>query len=230
MDLVRTNDLDTGSIASSTFQGGPIELYGGPWSITGNTVLGSTARTYSPGAFALHSPHDVIVQGNQVTQSDPAGREFRLVSMAVSGYDNLIQGNSFGGGAGQLGNEVTYSAVNGQFGGINDPEIIMAESSYGVLFEGRPGAVSGDGRLLVLPQVRAWVAPGSTGPGLVVSILSGVGQGGLPDPSHAGEWFRVAAASEPQLRQFARAADGRPAAGLASGRILRGRGDQWFRE
>jgi hypothetical protein len=192
MDVIRTNDLDTGSIASSRFQGGSIELYGGPWSISGNMVLGSTAMTYSPGAFALHSPHDVIVQGNQVTQSDPAGREFRLVSMAVSGYDNLIQGNSFGGGAGQLGSEVTFSATNGQFWGINDPEIMVAESTYGVLFEGRPGAVSSDGRLLVLPQVRAWSAAGSTGPGLVVSILSGVGQGGAPETGQDGEWFRVA--------------------------------------
>ena len=79
MDLVRTNDLDTGSIENSTFQGGSIELYGGPWTIAGNTVLGSMAQTYSPAAFALHSPHDVTIEGNQVTQSDPAGREFRLV-------------------------------------------------------------------------------------------------------------------------------------------------------
>ena len=57
-------------------------------------------ETYSPAAFALHSPHDVTLEGNQVTQSDPAGREFRLVNLAVSGYDNVIEGNTFGGGAG----------------------------------------------------------------------------------------------------------------------------------
>ena len=34
IDLVRTNDLDTGSISNSSFQGGSIELYGGPWTIT----------------------------------------------------------------------------------------------------------------------------------------------------------------------------------------------------
>ena len=192
MDLIRTNDLDTGSISSSSFQGGSIELYGGPWNITGNTITGSAAQTYSAAAFALHSSHDVTIEGNQVTQADPAGREFRLVDMAVSGYDNLIQGNSFGGGAGQIGTEVTYSAGNGQFDGINDPEIILVESTYDVLFEGRPGPLSGDGRLLVLPDVRAWAAAGSTGPGLVVSILSGMGPGGAPESSQAGEWFRVA--------------------------------------
>ena len=64
MDLVRTNDLDTGSISNSSFQGGSIELFGGPWTISGKQ--GARARrpeTYSPAAFALHSPHDVIDRG-----------------------------------------------------------------------------------------------------------------------------------------------------------------------
>jgi hypothetical protein len=192
MDLVRTNDLDTGSISNSVFQGGSIELYGGPWKITGNTVFGSMAETYSAAAFALHSAHDVTIAGNQVTQSNPSGHEFRLVALAVSGYDNLVEGNSFGGGAGATGNEVTYSSSSGGFSGINDPEVILAESSFGVLFEGRPGAVSADGRLLVLPDVRAWAAAGSTGPGLVVSILGKAGAGGVSQAAPAGEWFRVA--------------------------------------
>ncbi len=192
MDLIRTNDMDTGSILNSSLQGGQIEAFGGPWNIVGNRVLGSTAQTYSPGAFGLHSPHDVVVEDNQVSQADPAGREFRLVNLAVSGFDDVIEGNSFGGGAGQIGNEVTYSAPPGQFYGINDPEIILAEGTYGVLFEGRPGAVSADGKLLVLPNLRASAYAGSTGPGLVVSILAGVSGNGTSLMSLAGEWFRVA--------------------------------------
>ena len=101
MDLVRTNDLDTGSIENSTFQGGSIEVYGGPWTIKGNTVKGAFPETYSAAAFALDSPHDVTLADNQVTQSDAGGREFRLVVMAVSGYDNVIEGNTFGGGSGR---------------------------------------------------------------------------------------------------------------------------------
>ena len=85
IDLVRANDEDSGTITDSTFQGGAIEVFGGPWTITDNTVLGSTADTYSPGAFELHSPFDALIEGNQVTQSDPAGREFRLVVLADSG-------------------------------------------------------------------------------------------------------------------------------------------------
>ena len=53
---------------------------------------------------------------------------------------------------------MTYSVNAGQFEGINDPEVILAESSYGVLFEGRPGAISADGRLLVLPDLRTSAA------------------------------------------------------------------------
>ncbi|MGO9466596.1 MAG: hypothetical protein ACLQVF_20840 [Isosphaeraceae bacterium] len=192
IDLIRTNDQDFGTISNSTFQGGSIEVFGGPWSITGNTVLGSTADTYSPAAFSLHSPHDSIVQGNQVSQSDPNGREFRLVNLAVSGYNTTIADNSFGNGAGQIGNELSYSANSGQFWGINDPEVILAESSYSVFFEGRPGAVSADGRLLILPDVRAFAAPIASGPGMVVSILAGVESNGAPTMSLAGEYFRVA--------------------------------------
>jgi hypothetical protein len=192
LDLIRANDEDSGSIANSTFQGGSIELFGGPWSLTGNTVLGSTAATYSPSAFGLHSPHDVLVQGNRVSQPDPAGREFRLVNFARSGLGNVVEDNWFGGGAGQIGNEMTYDASSDQFQGLNDPEVILAESDYGVLFEGRPAAVSADGRLLVLEGLRASAFPGETGPGMVVSILAGVQGDGTPSMAMAGEWYRVA--------------------------------------
>ncbi len=133
-----------------------------------------------------------MLEGNKVTQSDPNGREFRLVNLAGSGFDNTIEDNSFGGGAGQIGNEMTYVANAGQFTGINDPEVILAESGYGVLFEGRPGAISGDGQLLVLPDLRATAYPLATGPGLVVSILAEVNADGTPNMTLAGQWFQVA--------------------------------------
>ncbi len=53
IDLIRANDEDSGTIADSTFQGGSIEVFNGPWTVTGNTILGSQADTYSPGAFGL---------------------------------------------------------------------------------------------------------------------------------------------------------------------------------
>jgi len=173
IDLIRANDEDSGTISSSTFQGGSIEVFGGPWNITGNTVLGSTADTYSPGAVGLHSPHDVLLEGTIVSQADPDGREFRLVNLAGSGFNNTFENNAFGGNAGQIGNEDSYNAGSDQFGGINDPEVVLMESGYSVLFEGRPGAISADGQLLVLPNLRASASPNATGPGMVVSVLAG---------------------------------------------------------
>ena len=85
--------------------------------------------------------------------------------LASSGFDDTIEDNSVGGGVGQLGNEMGYAANPGQFGGINAPEVILAESSYGVLFEGRPAAISADGQLLVLSDVRQDAYPIATGPG-----------------------------------------------------------------
>ena len=192
IDLIRTNDEDSGTISNSNFQGGSIQVFGGPWNITGNTVLGSTADTYSPSAFGLHSPHDVLLEGNLVSQADPGGREFRLVNLAGAGFNNTIENNSFGGNAGQVGNEDGYDAASGQFGGINDPEVMLAESGDNVLFEGRPGAISADGQILVLPDLRASAFPNTTGPGMVVSILSGVNSDGTANMSQAGQWFRVA--------------------------------------
>ena len=117
IDLVSSNFADSGTISNSTFQGGPIEVFGGPWTITDNAVLGSMADTYSWGAFGVHSAHDVVVEGNYVSQSNPAGREFRLIVLANSGFDNTVRDNSVGGGVGQLGNEMDYAANHGAIRG-----------------------------------------------------------------------------------------------------------------
>lgn len=192
IDLVRSNDADTGTITDSTFQGGPIEVFGGPWTITKNTILGAQAETYSPAAFELHSSAGSTIEGNTVTQSDPAGNEFRLVVLAVGGTGDTIADNTFGGGAGWVGDEMSYDTGSGQFVGINDPEVILAESSYDVMFEGRPAAISSDGRLLVLSGLRVGAVAGLTGPGTVVSILEGVNADGTPNMTLAGTYYRVA--------------------------------------
>ena len=124
---------------------------------------------------------------------DPAGREFRLVLLANSGIDNTIENNSFGGGAGQIGDELKVIPRSpAQFWGINSPEVILAESTYGVVFEGRPAAISGDGELLVLADLRTEAFPTFTGPGMVVSILEGVNADGTANMSLNGKWYQIA--------------------------------------
>ena len=187
--LIEAGD-DDGSIAGSTFRGGSIQLAGGPWTVTGNTDLGALAGSYSPSAFSLVTPHDVTLTSNHVFQAAAGGTTFRLVNLAESGYDDTIVGNTFIGG--QVGDEVTYvktSATSGDYEGINDSEVILAEPKD-FLFEGSPAAVSADGRTLVLPMASASVASraftdASTGPGLIVSIVDA-------SSPLAGTYYRVA--------------------------------------
>ena len=82
-----------------------------------------------------------------------------------------------------------------EYGGINDPEVMLTETN-GILFEGTPGDISRDGRTLVLPMVSSTTASrayidSTTGPGMVVSILSVQNSDGSADPQ-AGKWFRIA--------------------------------------
>ena len=187
--LVETGD-DNGSIAGSKFQGGSVQLAGGPWTVTGNAHLGAFAGSYTPSAFSLVTPHDVTFTSNLVIQTAAGGTTFRLVNLAESGYDDTIVGNTFVGG--QVGNEVTYvktSATSGFYSGINDSEVILTEPKD-FLFEGTPAAISADGRTLVLPMASSTVASrtyvdGSTGPGLIVSIVDAA------NPL-AGTYYRVA--------------------------------------
>ncbi len=196
--LVNTNGAqgmsDSGSITGSTFQGGPINLTGGPWNVTGNTILGATAYTYSTAAFALSTPHDVTLVGNTVSQSDPNGTLFRLMNISVAGENNVIEDNWVGGGVGAIGDEVQYNAADTppEYIGLNDGELIVEEENA-VIFEGRPGAVSADGRILAIQNVRAPVTEtNDTAHQYVVSILSGVNSNGTANMSLAGQWFRIA--------------------------------------
>ena len=129
-----------------------------------------------------------------MTQSDPKGREFRLVILAVSGVNNAIEDNSFGGGAGQVGDEMSYDAGSGQFTGINDPEGDRRAEHYGgvPIQKGGRRRYRPDGRLLVITGLRAGAAPALTGPGMVVSILSGVNADGSANMAVAGTWYPIA--------------------------------------
>lgn len=183
---------DYGTITGCSFQGGSINLVGGPWTVANNAFTGALAATYSLAAIAVGGPHDVLIQGNSVTQSDPAGTEFRLVNFAGGGANNTVEDNMFGGGAGATGNDVGYSMASETFtGGINAPEVMLEENNA-VVFAGRLGAQSSDGLVIVLPGIRAGLAQTLTGPGLMVSILAGVNSDGSENLASAGQWFRVA--------------------------------------
>ena len=188
--LINANPGSSGSISNNTFAGGNISLWKGPWIIQNNTVQGAAAYTYSTAAFSLQDPHDDLVQGNTVTQAAADGTQFRLVNLAGQGFNNTVEDNWFGGNAGLGVAAFTYDSGSEKFLGRNWPEIMLEEAN-GVVFEGRPGAVSLDGRLIVLPNVRDYVNS-ATGPGDVVSILEVVNSNGTTSTTDVGQWYRVA--------------------------------------
>ena len=119
---------------------------------------------------------------------------------------------------------------SGQFVGINDPEVILAESSYGVLFEGRPAAISADGRLLVLTDLRAGAAPGLDRARAWWSRSSPASTPtARPNMTLAGQWFPVA-------QQVSLSGDTiellmqDPLPAPPAGRLLRGRGHRRLRQ
>ncbi len=186
-----------GSITNCTFQGGTVALTFGPWNVTCNTDLGAPANTYSLGAFSVHSPHDVTFANNQVSQSNSAGYEARLINFRGSTYNDIVNNNTFSGGF--PGNQCTYNTGNNpgySYGGfLSAPEIILVEN-YGEIYEGSVGAISDDGWLLVLPtpsssvNSRDPILPGE-GTGSIVSIMNTTNSNGSAN-TLAGEWFPIA--------------------------------------
>ncbi len=185
----------SGSITGCTFQGGTVAVNGGPWEILDNTDLGALANTFSPGAFAASGPHDLVFEGNHVSQYDPSGTEFRLINFGSgSGYNDIIFNNTFVGGS--VGNEDQYIPTdNPPYQGINYPEPIIFEGDN-TWYEGDVGSVSGDGYILTIPKPSASIYSRGfmnteTGPGMLVSIVNTLNPDGSPD-SHVGQWFPIA--------------------------------------
>ncbi|SIO60468.1 hypothetical protein SAMN05444166_6403 [Singulisphaera sp. GP187] len=175
--LIRGNYDDSGVIANNVFRGGPVELWGGPWTITGNDYRGASAGTSVSPVFAIRYSHDILLEGNHAHQVDPAGITYGFLLFTGTSSNTTVRNNVIDGGIGR------DAAVNpgGQY---NLPELILTESYY-PHYEG-PAIVSPvSRRLLKVGTLRG--TPGE--PGDIVAILSG--------PS-AGRWFRIAQTIDPQ--------------------------------
>ena len=205
IDLIDTNEggggiTDNGNITGSpVLQGGPVELWGGlgPLRRTWSTVRSRTR--FRPGPFQLTTPMTCSSRETKLRNCRRPGPYFGfLISQTVDSTTRSRITRSAGAtsASSKIRTSYSYASGSGQFSGLNDPEVILQESNYSVVFEGRPGAISADGRELVLGAVRS--AAGTygngnpTGSSLIVSILSGVNSNGSPNMSMAGEWFQVA--------------------------------------
>lgn len=174
--LMRLKDVTCGKIVGCILRGGPIEAFDGPWLIEGNTFDGAAPGTYSHAVFALHDPHDVVVRKNVARSVAPAGKTWRFLLFTNHGYADRVEQNTIEG-IGPRDDDTIPS--------MNEPEIILTES-YRLWFEGRPAAVSPDGRV-----VRVGRLPGEAPrTGEVVSVLSGQG---------VGQFRRIAQRIEPTI-------------------------------
>ena len=173
--MIRMHHTVCGAIEGNTIKGGMIEITGGPWRIVGNRHIGTPSGTFSYGVIGTHRTHDLLVKDNVIRPvADPTAKVWRFLVMTGSGNDDRVEGNTIENVGPR--NVDTVPADNA-------PEIIVSEA-YNVHFEGRPSAVSPDGRVLVVPAMQ-WDVPRT---GDAVAILTG---------PHAGEWRTVAQAMGP---------------------------------
>ncbi len=172
--LARLVTATSGRIERNRLKGGAIEIFGGPWRIVGNDFRGTPPGQFSPAVFGAHATHDLILQDNTARAEAPCGKTWRFLVMTVGGNHDLVQGNRVEG-VGPRDDDTIPSA--------NAPEIILTES-YRLHFEGKPLAVSTDGRIVRIPEPQG----GPAGTGDALAILSGEG---------AGTWRRVAQVIDP---------------------------------
>ncbi|WZP00081.1 Ig-like domain-containing protein [Isosphaeraceae bacterium EP7] len=161
--LFRLVSAQGGRLVGNTLKGGPTEFYRGPWTITGNTYLGTVDNTYCYTAFAGHLTYDLVLSGNTLKPSAGTGKAYRAVVMTGSGVGDKVQDNTIVG----IGPMDSDSHPN-----PNAPEIILTES-YGIRFEGTLQAVSADRRVVQIPTPQG----GGGQAGDVLAILDGPAAG-----------------------------------------------------
>ena len=135
----------SGVISGNTIRGGVVAVQGGPWTISGNQVLGAVAGTVSSTAFSLYGSHDVLVSGNLVsnagadlvaTSGVKTGAIDRFLTANNGSYRLTVVGNTITGNVGLIPpNPGGYSEGNPR----NNPEIMVFEG-YGKSFEGSVAA------------------------------------------------------------------------------------------
>jgi hypothetical protein len=173
--LARLRGASTGRIEKNTLRGGPIEVWDGPWSFVGNSFRGTRSGTSSPSVITVHNGHDLVVKENTTIAASDAGKTWRFLVLIGSGVNVRVEDNRIEG-VGPRDDDTIPSA--------NAPEIVLTES-YSIHFEGKPTAISPDGRILQIAEPQG--EPARTGS--AVAILEG---------PHAGTWHRVAHAIDPR--------------------------------
>lgn len=167
--LMRLNHAVGGRVTNNVLRGGVIEVFGGPWRLADNDYRGTPAGTFTYSVFAVHDPHDLVVKKNKARPVGPGGKVWRFLVLTGRGSGDRVEDNVV---------ERIGPRDDDTMTGFNSPEVILTES-YHLGFEGKPAAVSADGRVMKVGPLRG--RPPRAGD--VVSVVAGVG---------AGTWRRIA--------------------------------------
>ena len=157
--LMRLRMAPWGLIEGNDLRGGVVEMFDGPWTIRGNHYHGVPKAMYSHGVFVIHDPHDATVINNDAKPVGPSGKTWRFLVLTNRGYGDVVKDNKIEG-IGPRDDDTIPS--------MNAPETILTES-YHVRFEGKPSAISADGRVVAVSSLRG--EPPRAGD--VVSVLAG---------------------------------------------------------
>jgi hypothetical protein len=168
--LIRVVSASSGRIEGNTLKGGSVVFEGGPWAIAGNTYKGTIPGTFSHGLFAGRYTHDLALVGNKASDEGPSGKTWRFLCITQRGSNDLVKDNVVGGGIGPREDDPHQHE--------NEPEVMLTEA-YRLHFEGKPAAISADGRVVVIPVPQG----GEAGTGDALAILSG---------PQAGQWRTIA--------------------------------------
>ena len=144
--------------------------------MVGNEYLGAPPHTYSQGVFALLYPHDLTLATNRAHDVGPSGKTWRFLVLAQRGVNDRVIGNVVDGGIGPHQDDPHPH--------MNAPELILTEA-YRLRYEGKPAALSPDGRVLAIFAPPG--GPASTGDS--VAILAG---------PQAGQWRTILQPLGPQ--------------------------------
>ena len=168
--LVRVVSGSSGRIEANTLKGGGVVFIGGPWTIANNTYLGPLPNTFCHGIFSARYVHDLALVGNKAGHVGPSGKAWRFLVLTQRGAHDLVKDNVVGGGIGPREDDPRQHE--------NEPEVMLTEA-YRLHFEGKPAAISADGRVVAIPHPPG----GEAGTGDSLAILSG---------PQAGQWRTIA--------------------------------------
>jgi hypothetical protein len=166
--LFRLESAQDGRIEGNVLIGGMTVIRGGPWRFAGNDYRGTAAFTTADAVISGLDTHDVEIDDNHAEPAPGAGKTWRFAVLTQSGTGDRIAGNE----SIHIGPRDDDPIPN-----PNAPEQILTEA-YRLRFEGRPQAITQEGRLVQIPTPQG----DAVRVGDVLAVLSG---------PNAGQWRRV---------------------------------------